>query len=174
MKKFSKNRGSTLVEVVFYILLMVIVLSAIVNSLYSLGTLYKGMQSTRAITTSAQTALERITRETRDSLSVDVAQSVLDVDQGTLMLNTTDNAGNPATIKFSLVNGAVRVEEDGEDMGALTPASALVTRLYFHHIVSSMSEAVKIEMTVESGTGANYKSKILYSTIVLRGSYPFI
>jgi hypothetical protein len=161
-----------LIETLFYIFLLVIVFTVITGALYGLARTYRNIQASAALENTAQLALERITRETRGSSSVDEGQSIFGVTEGRLVLNTIYDDGGAMVIEFLLSDGAIRVIEDGVDTGRLTPSRARVTRLMFRPVSSAQSRAVKVELEVESGSGESYRSKSFYSTVVLRGSYP--
>ncbi|KKW13873.1 MAG: hypothetical protein UY54_C0026G0006 [Parcubacteria group bacterium GW2011_GWA2_50_10b] len=165
------NRGSTLIETVIYIFIFALLSGVMASALFSITRSYAIIESSVTLETTAETALERIVRETRNSLSIDAVESVLGSSPGTLVLNTTDENGAAATLAFSLSGEAVRVKENGIDIGPLSSGKARVTRLLFTPVNTVNSSAVRIEMVVESGQDANYKSKIFHTSAVLRGSY---
>ncbi|MDZ4786572.1 MAG: prepilin-type N-terminal cleavage/methylation domain-containing protein [bacterium] len=167
-----QNRGFSLVETIVYIVILLLVLVVVVNALALLTRSFRTIQSTQTIESTAQIAMERMTRDIRDALSINVTQSTLGTSPGQLTINTQDEAGTATTIKFFLSGQAIRIAVSDTDIGPLSNASARVTNLVFRSISSTQSNAVKIEMTVESGQGASYKVKNFYSTVVMRGSYP--
>ncbi|MEX2013762.1 MAG: prepilin-type N-terminal cleavage/methylation domain-containing protein [Parcubacteria group bacterium] len=167
----SRQRGMTLVEMLVYVFLLTLTVFVIINSLFSLSRSYRSLESTLAIETTAQVALERLVREVRGSSSIAVAESVWDSSPGKLLLNQKDGDDNPLTVRFLVANERIEIEENGFNLGPLTPASVRVTNLVFRRITTLESEALKIEMTVESGEGTSFRSKNFYSTVVLRGSY---
>ncbi|MDD5050304.1 MAG: hypothetical protein PHV93_01000 [Candidatus Pacebacteria bacterium] len=168
----TRKRGTTLVEALIYIFILVLLLLVIVDALVSFSHSFNMLQSGRDVENSAIASFERITREIRDAKSIDVAQSSFGSSPGQLFLNTTDANGNTETIQFYLVGQALHVKENGTDEGALTRSSVRVTSLIFQHISTSLSEAVKISMTIESGSATSYKSASFYDSATLRGSYP--
>ncbi|MCX6701944.1 MAG: prepilin-type N-terminal cleavage/methylation domain-containing protein [Candidatus Zambryskibacteria bacterium] len=170
-RSLFKNKGFSLVEMLLYISILTVILTVIANALYSLNRSYRVIQSAEIIESSAITSLDRMVREIRDASSVDNLQSTFNTSPGVLTLNTTDDSGANMTIQFFVSNQIVRVKENGVDIGPLTDFSTRVTNLVFRFITTAQSKALKIEMTIESGQGLNYKSKKFYSTAVLRGSY---
>lgn len=170
-KRSLKNKGATLAELIVYVFLIGLILSVVVVALFSLSRSYRIMQSSFAIDATAQASFERITREIRGALSVDPVLSVLDSSPGKLLLNTRDNLGNPLTIEFYVDNQTLLVKEGGVDVGPLSVSSARITNLIFREISTGQSNAIKIEMTVESGQGDSLRQKNFYSTVVLRGTY---
>jgi hypothetical protein len=101
---------------------------------------------------------------------VNVAQSTLNSSNGKLNLATEKN-GSDTTVEFALAGGAVTLTQGGSYVGALTPSTASTTNLTFRLITTAVSQAVKVEMTVQSGTGTAMRSANFYDTVVLRGSY---
>ncbi|MDD4989392.1 MAG: hypothetical protein PHV42_03115 [Candidatus Pacebacteria bacterium] len=166
------KRGATLVETLVYLFILVLLLMVVVDALLSFSHSFGLLQSGRDIENSAIDSFERITREIRDAKSVDISQSTFGTSPGQLLLNTTDASGNAETIQFFLSGQTLHVKENGTDSGALTRSSVRVTSLIFQHISTSTAEAVKISMTLESGSGASYKSANFYDSATLRGSYP--
>ena len=161
----------TLIEIVVYTAILFILTLVVVNVVIAMNRTYRTFTSLSTVETSAEVSLERMTREIRDATSVDTAQSTLGSSPGQLMLNTTDASGTATTIQFFTLGQTLRVKEAGVDVGPLSGA-ARVSNLVFRKLVSAQATAVKIEMTLESGSGSNYESKQFYSTVVLRGSYP--
>ncbi len=168
----SRKKGTTLIEILIYLFIMVMLLVVVIDALVSFSRSFTLLQSGRNVENSAIASFERMTREIRDAENIDVAQSTLGTSSGQLFLNTTDSSGNAKTIQFFLTGQVVHIKENGSDLGALTRASSRVTSLMFQRISTTNSEAVKISMTVESGTGPSYKSASFYDSVVLRGSYP--
>lgn len=166
------SRGVSLVEILIYIAIMTMFLILIVNAVQSFARVYRSMHSAQNVELSAETALERLTRETRDATGVDSGQSTLGSSPGILFLNTTDDAGVATTVKFFLADQSLHVSVNGIDQGPLTASTVRVTNLVFRLITTTKSKAVKMELTLESGSGSDYRSKLFYSTVVLRGSYP--
>ncbi|MFA6536659.1 MAG: hypothetical protein WCT25_04510 [Candidatus Paceibacterota bacterium] len=164
--------GISLVEILIYVAVMTMFLILIVNAVQSFSKSYRSMHSAQNVELSAETALERLTREIRGATSVDTAQSTLGSSPGILFLNTTDDAGTALTVKFFLSGQVLHVSENGVDQGPLTSSAVRVTNLVFRSITATKSKAVKIELATESGSGSDYRSKSFYSTVVMRGSYP--
>lgn len=170
-KSFGKNAGFSLIEVLVYVFILALILGVVTSSLFSVAKSYRAMKSTSSIDVTAQTVLERMTREIRDARSVSDADSIFNSSPGRISLITTDNVGVPLQIDFYLNNQTLFVEEGGVEIGPLSASSARVSNLVFRKISTGESEALKIEMTVESGQGDSFRSKNFYSSVVLRGSY---
>jgi hypothetical protein len=165
------KKGSSVVEAVIYIFIFSLLSLAVVNALQSVTRSYRLIQASFALESVGHTALERIARDARDSTSIDTAVSTFGTSPGNLVLNGTDSSGNDQTIEFYVLNGAIRVKENNVDIGPLTSSKATVTSLIFTSIITGNSQAVRIEVTAESGQGETYKSRTFRTTAVLRGSY---
>jgi hypothetical protein len=125
------------------------------------------------IESSAVASVSRMMTEIRNAESVDPSSTFgtnLVGTSGYLRLNT--GVATPALVKF-YVNGSssLAVDEDGVYSGPLTSTDARVKSLIFRSISTANSQAVKIELEIESGSSTNYKSKKFYDTAILRGSY---
>ncbi len=167
-----QKKGSTLVEALIYLFILVLLLGVVIYAMVSFSRSFGLLQSGRTVESSAIASFERMTREIRDAKSIDLVQSSLGTSPGQLFLNSTDASGNAETFGFFLTGQSLHLKDNGVDQGALTLSSARVTSLTFQRIATSVSEAVKISMTIESGSGPSYKSATFYNTAVLRGSYP--
>lgn len=169
MKPFlqKNSRGFSLVETIIYLGLLVLVMVGIVNLLLLMSRTARYLETAQHVQTSATVALDRMVRDIRNAQSVDVAQSTLGTNPGVLTLNTTTVAGVAQTLQFYVLNGAVRVKQDGVDLGPLTLSDVTVSSLVFNHITTSVSRGVKVSLSLSSGA----QSASFYSTAVLRDSY---
>lgn len=163
--------GFTLIEAVIYVALLVILLVVITSTIIGMASSYHSLVVVQNISDSSASVLERMTREIRNAESVDVSGSTFGNSSGVLVLNSTDDSGGNITREFFVLNGRIHIKEDGVDMGPLTMDRVEVTNLEFEHLTSAISEAVKVEITLEAGVGENERTENFYSTAVLRGSY---
>ena len=167
----KKNiKGFSLVEMLIYIAILVMMLMVIINMLYIISSSGRRLTSSRNIENSGAILFERITREIRNSTSVDSANSTFDTSPGVLVLNQTDLNSNAHSVKFIISSNTVHVLDNGTDQGPLTGIDTKVTNLVFSRITSTSSQAIRIQVTLQSGTSTAYKSKNFYSTTILRGS----
>jgi len=164
------NKGYTLVEMVIYLALLALFLGVIVMVLLGVGQSLTYVQTTLDIQKSAITSVDRIIREVQQATSIDSGNSVFNTSPGTLSLTTKDDSGNTVTRTIYLDDGRVHMKENGIDMGALTTSDVTVTALTFQYINVVASKAVKVEMTIQGGTGANALSENFYTTAVVRSS----
>ena len=168
-KKIYK-RGTSIVEMLIYLAILSFLLVVIVSLLSNLLNSQKRSDASRNVERAGIFAIERIVREIRNASSVDTAGSVLSSNPGVLKLNYT-SGGASHNVRFYLENGILYLEEDGNLVGALTNDKSRLTNLVFYRILSSNSEAIKVEVTAESGLEEAYKSANFFTTAVMRGSY---
>lgn len=165
------HSGFSLIEMLVYTAILILIVAAVGSTILALSRVYRAITTEQIVEDAGQVTLERILRTTKDALSIDSAQSAFASTTGKLTLNTLDDDGNAQVVQFFLAGQTLRMKENGVDVGPLTPSEAHVTRLYLTSITTSVSKAVKVEMTIESGTSTTYRSKNFYGTAVLRGSY---
>lgn len=163
--------GFTLVEMLFYIALLSLVLLAVTETLIVMTRSYGALRAAQRIEEEAGFALERMVREIRDASRITDAGSVFGSHPGTVLLTTTTASGAARTVEFYLDSGTLMLKEDGAVTGALTSARTGVTNVIFRKITTARSKAVKIELTLTSGTGSAARSESFYATAVLRDSY---
>ena len=163
-------RGFSLVEMLFYVVILSFALLIVTETLIILTRSFGSLRATQRIEQEGGFLLERMVREIRDATSVD-ASSSLGTHPGKLVLISTTALGTPKTVEFYLDAGRVHLKEDGVVIGALSSEQTTITNLIFKKITTARSEGVKIEMTVGSGTGRFSRSENLLTTAVLRDSY---
>lgn len=156
---------------IIYVALLALVMVATVSMLLGMSRAYGYLKLSRHIQSSAVTALDRVVRDIRNARSVNGPQSVLDASPGALTLNTTTATGSPQTFQFYVSGGALRVKQDGGDLGPLTLPDVTVGNLIFRQMNTGISQAVKIELTLSAGAGSTTHSANFYATALLRDSY---
>ena len=165
--RMSSRRGFSLVEMIIYVGLLALILVSTVSMLLGMSKAYRYVKFSRQIQSSALSALDRMVRDIRNSESVNTGESVLGANPGVLTLNTTTATSSPEILQFFVSNGTLRVKRDGGDLGSLTLSDVTVSNLVFQQMNTGVSQSVKMEMTLTSGTyTANF-----YATAVLRDSY---
>lgn len=165
------SRGVSLIEMLIYVGILVLVVAAVGSTILALSRVYRAIVSEQQIEEAGHIALERMVREIHGATSIDTAGSTFASTTGTLTLNTIDESQNASTVQFYLLGQTLRMKSGGVDIGPLISSETKITRLSFNSITTAHSSAVKIELTVESGTSTSYRSKNFYSTAVVRGSY---
>jgi Tfp pilus assembly protein PilW len=165
------KRGYSLIEALVYAALAVLILGAIISSILIFNTTLRTVKVVRDLDNSSYISMDRMTREIRNSESLDNAASIYNATSGVLTLNTTDQANSPIKIKFYLSNGILMMDRANSPIGPLSLSSVRVNSLIFRPIISTSSQAVKIEMEIQA-TSTNFNSsKKFYNTIILNGSY---
>ncbi|MDO8565087.1 MAG: prepilin-type N-terminal cleavage/methylation domain-containing protein [bacterium] len=167
-KSFQKQRGFSLVEMLVYITVLVFMLVIIIQVVVSLTKSDRIIKSLRNIENSAVLGIERISREMREAESINVGESILGTHPGKLVLQSTDQSGNPRTVEFYLSSGQLILKENAVVLGPLTGSDAEITGLIFNRFSGTNSEGVRVEMTIESGTSTAYRTKKFYSTSIIR------
>ena len=171
MKFRHAQSGFTLVEVIIYAVLFAALSIVLINSLIVMLRAFNETRVNNDLMESAQTSIERMTREIRTADSIDTGVSVFASNPGTLKLNTTDASGTAKTVQFDRTSNAVRFTDNGTVSGNLTGAQVSVTSLIFRNITTTEGSAVRIEMTLQSLRSSANRSVTIYDTVALRGSY---
>lgn len=169
--KIPTQKGFSLVEMVIYVAILSIVTFVLINTFISFGDTYRQVRMHRAIDNSAYVSLERMTRDIRNATNIVVNQSTFGVSAGVLVLNTA-NALTSTTTSFYVDyvdSGVLKVDVNGTYSGPLTLAQVTVTNLVFNRLVSTSSEAVKVDMTLEYEYGSDIITKTYNTTVILKG-----
>lgn len=171
-KKYLK-RGVTLVETLVATIIFTILIFVIIFSLVSIYKFERHVRNLRNVESSALVVFERITREIKSAVAIDNTQTSYDIELGTLGLTVPNSGGGTKTLEFFVSNGEMHLEENNVDKGQLTLDSSNtdVTRFYLVPISVGGIKGVRIELTIESGTGLYAKSKNFYTTAVVRSNY---
>jgi len=164
------NQGLSAIEMIIYVAILSVLTTTVAYSIISMMTSYRELRIVKHIERSGILAMERMTREIREATSIDTGQSTLGSSPGVLQLNA-GQGGSSRVVKFFVEDGALKVSENDVTQGPLTAERATVTSLIFRQIITSNSDAVRIEMAVEASTTGFSRSYNFYDTIILRGSY---
>ena len=97
-----------------------------------------------------------------------ISQSSFNTPSGILALYSVDGQVSTTT-RFYLKNNVLQVDLNGVYSGPLTLAQVSVTNLTFNRLVSTSSEAVKIDMTLKYVYGSITRQKNYQTTVVLKG-----
>lgn len=166
--KPTLQKGFSLVEMIIYVSILSLVMFVVVNTFISFGGTYREVRMHRAIDTSALTSLERMTRDVRGATNIVINQSTLGSTPGVLVLNAVDGAVSTTT-RFYVDDGVLKVDVNSVYSGPLTLTQTSVTSLSFNRLVSTSSEAVKIDMTLQYVYGSTTKTKNYHTTVILKG-----
>ncbi len=163
-----KKSGFSLIEMVIYVSILSVISIFIVNMLISLTSTYRTVVALRSAENSGILAMERMSRDIRASTSINLGQSTLANSPGVLTLITTSGVISTTT-KYYVDQGMLKVDVNGVYLGPLSLFNATVTNLVFRVIDSGVSQAVKVDMTVQGTTGTVTKTKTFHSTVILKG-----
>ncbi len=158
-------------EMLIYLAIFTMLSILVINSLITVMTSFSTTRTNRDLLESGSTAVERISREIRQAKTIDVTNSVLGSSPGVLQLNSTDGSGNALIIKFITSGGALNIYEGGTLKDNLLGQNITINSLVFRRIVTTNSEAVKIEMTIQDNNSKSVKTANFFDTIILRGAY---
>lgn len=162
--KIPQNKGYTLLETIFYIVLFAILSISVINSMIIMTKAFKET-TIQAELTQGGKIMERISREIRQAYQIN------SINTNSLKLNTTNDAGTNKTVEFSLSNSNVRFLENDIFIGNLNTQNIVVTNLVFTQINTTKGSAVKIVLTVRSNNDLLNRNRDFYNTVVLRGDY---
>jgi len=181
--QFKKlNKGYGMLELVFYIAIFSITALLVLNSILTMVSSFKETSANNTLIQSSK-ILEKISREIRNS------ESIHTISSSSLKLNNKNSAGNPRTSTFTLSGNDLNFYENDVLVGTLNPVNISVSSLVFTDIVLAYddsayisaeaailnsdvsSDAVKVALTLEVNSFGVIKSKTLYTTVLLRGSY---
>ncbi len=164
------KRAFSLVEMLIYVAIVSATFVLVVQVCLTLSRSYVSLRNAKNIQSALSVGLETMVREIRGAASVDLAGSVLGSSPGRLKLNTTYN-GAVSAVEFYATSSRLVMYRDGVFQGPLTLQNVSVTNLLFRHMATNTAQAVKIDITLQTGTGSTTKTESFYDTVVLRGSY---
>lgn len=165
IKKY-RRRGFSLVEVIFYVAIVVLVAISSVTFLLSLEDVLARQQAERLVRNTAEVALERILFEARQSEEVDLGQSTLSASSSVLVLNR--GAG---TVRFEVATGTLYLYENSVLSGPLTPPEVEVSDFYVYRYDNGRTESLRIVTNLSAMVASSTISERLEGGITLRGSY---
>lgn len=173
MKKFSLKSGYTMVELLIVIFISTILMIGMSQAINSLYVTYRNIDSLRQIESGAISTLDRLTREIKNSTSIDLSNSIMDSDSGELSLNVASSTGSYNT-RIYASSSRLYINRDGIELGPLSPDDVKVTIVNYSMINSPNNTAtgIRMELVFESpdGSQANW-SKTFYATSIMRGTY---
>ena len=173
LKHLKNKKGFTLLEVVIYVGLLTIITSIVTNSFLSDIHVWGYARSTRDATSAGRLMLERMDQEIKLSRSVDTITSILGTHPGKLVLDTFAGVTSTqeSTLEIFLDGEELKIKRGVGTTISLSGGKARVTNLVFRRLVSSKSEIVRIELTVEVSSGKFTKEISFTTAAVLRGAY---
>ena len=171
MRKDNKRKGSTILETLAYISILVMIILVLISTLVVLTKSYRQVTVNRTLESSALLALDRITSTLRSSESIDFVNTTLNSSAGVLTLNARSTSSTLYKARFYVIGGVVQMDTNGIYEGQLTSSSTRVVSLMFRHIVTPVSGAVRVEITLEADVNGLTKTENFYTTTILKNSY---
>ncbi len=160
------NKGFSLIEVVFYVSIFLILSIVTIDALIVIT---KSFKTTKVNIELAQggTILEKIAREIKQ------AESVTLVSSSDISINTFDEDGNAKNIRYLLSGSNLAVYENGSgtSSGNLNPSNIKINSISFTDLNTTLSNAIRISITIGSNHFNSTKEANYYTTVVLRGGY---
>ncbi|MBI2039312.1 MAG: hypothetical protein HYT22_03495 [Candidatus Niyogibacteria bacterium] len=167
------NTGFTLAEIVVYIAILAALSVFVVQAILAMAATLAEAKTVRRLTLDGETALERITREVRLASAVDDAASTLGAHPSRLSLDTVRSSTDPtfSDKDFYVLQGRIAFAEDGGAADYLTSPTSSTTQFIVTKITTPRSQAVRIQLALQAGSGSKLVSRSFFNTIVLRGGY---
>ncbi|MCR4334586.1 MAG: hypothetical protein NUV47_02580 [Patescibacteria group bacterium] len=153
------KKGFSIIEIIIYVSILTATTVLILSTFLTISRSNLSFKQNKDIQNVVSVGLETMIKEIREASSIDTIGN-------TLKLNTMYNNAS-STVLFYVDQARLMMSRDDILQGPLTPQEISVTNLTFYQISTDVSEAVKIEMTIQEGI----KTENLYDTVVLRGSY---
>lgn len=171
MKINYKNKASagfSLVEMIVYIALLTIFTTGLVVVVVSLSESKTHLNAREELTYTSTVTLEKITREIRQSQSVDLFTSTLGFHPGKLALQPEDTPTQLNTIYVQA--GRVFIQEGSNTPSPLSSASVFVSNLVFTRMSNPNTEGVLVELTAEKNSHGATTTKNYRTFVVLDAS----
>lgn len=163
-KNLKTNRGVSLIETLFYIVLFTLLSIVVINAMITMMKSFKETSIQRELAQSG-TIMEIISREIKKAYDISSLSST------DLVLNTKDESNNNKTVEFVLSGSNLLFKENNVLTGNLNVPNITITGLTFTQIITTKGKAVKITLSVRSKGDATPNTENFYDTLVLRGNY---
>ncbi|MEI8339121.1 MAG: type II secretion system protein [bacterium] len=161
----KSTAGFTLIEMLVYLAIFIVLVMAITSSLVYLSKSYQELAQRKNLTNSAVSVLNRISFETRQASSINIANSVFGTSSSRLYLDSKNTDGSNTNYDFYLDSSVLKLKKDGVDQGALTLPGVAVNSFEIYRPVGTSTNAVTVKMSLTSGT----KTGDFGTTAVIRG-----
>ena len=168
--KKMNGRGFTLVEFLIYtagLIILVVIIAMIIVQLYGL---YRQITIVPRADRVGLIVIDRIVKDIRSGRSVDLGQSDLGVSNGQLYM-VTNVSGSTVDKFFDLSEGRITYQEDGGVISFLSPSDMEITKFRFDHIVTAISDSIRVEIDITFQNGDTTVIKEYQGFATLRHSY---
>lgn len=161
-------QGFSIIEIIIYLAIFTVMSIVVINSFIIILSSFSGIHINYEFLNSGSMAMERISREIRQSKNIDMTHSVFDSNSSIIRLNDTDGS---SYIDFYRNGNNLEISKNGTEVGSLLTQDIIITKLEFNHIITTNSEAVKIEIDLQNTKSKINRTEKFYDTVVLRGGY---
>lgn len=166
--KKIKNKGISILEIVIYFSLLAVLTVVVISSLISLFKSYNTIKVQQDMEISALQIIDKLQRDIYRADTIVQGQSSFSVPEGSLAVSIVD--GTTDTYRYYVASSTFKVAKNGVFIGNLSQPNVIVNSFIVRQIVSTSSEAVKIELTLgvtpRYATSTIYKN--FYTTVQLR------
>jgi type II secretory pathway pseudopilin PulG len=171
-QKNNFNKGFSIMEIIIYFALLAVISTLVTTNIIALFKNYNIVRSNQEIEYNAINIIDKLTRDTRDAQSINISDSSFSVAQGSVSLRiaSSTNQTSSSSVRFYLNNNKVKYMKDGVDFGNISTNDVNVSNFRIFYINSSSTEAIKVELTLDTIPHLNSTSiyKNFYTTIQLR------
>jgi hypothetical protein len=115
-------------------------------------------------------AVDTLTKEIHDYEDLDTVNSVLNSDDGVLVITNTVNT-NTFTKRFYIQNGCLVFQQESGVTGCITPNGMTVSKLRFSHLTNSLSSGIEFDVGISYKTQQGTSTKTFSSFAILKQSY---
>jgi type II secretory pathway pseudopilin PulG len=161
------QKGSTIIEVLIYLLIFVVLSGVIIYSYSISNNSFKEVVARRYLISVGTKTMERFTREIRKSESINTASSTFGTNPGVLVLNQA----NSKIVRFDVSGNSINLTENGVLSGNILSSKLSLSSLIFRKITTATGEGVKIELQTSINGGNGLITENFYQTVSLRGNY---
>jgi Tfp pilus assembly protein PilW len=150
MSNNMKQKGFTLVEVIMYIGILALIITALASFGFSVMSSNSKTMTVTEVQGNARMALDVIAQKIRASNGINIGNSVFGSDPGTLELSMSDVSKNPTLFNLDANDGRLQIKEGVSSPVFLTSDKVRVTNLVFtNYSQVGEREHVRVTMTVE-------------------------
>src|SRR3989344_7254095 len=167
------NRGASLIETLIYSAILAVLSVLAINTVLAMLSAFSQARALKQAGLSAETSLERLTREVRLASSIDEGASFFTASSSRLVLNTVKSAADPTPVsrQFFVSGSRMAVQEGSDPVEFLTSNKILISSFWAAKITTPNSQAVKVVLALETVPGKHQARQTFYQHVILRGRY---
>ena len=165
----QRTHGFSLIELLIYVVLMTVVLGALAYITAQVYGLYQSTVAAARADQAASTVLQVFTTEVRSGETIDLAESTFGTSADALTIVAYDG-DEEVERRFSITEGRLVYTNDGV-VSPLTPADMDVSSFQLTHIVTPVSIAVHVELSLTFEEYGELVTHTYPGLVILRHSY---